>query len=429
MICKRLLIPVMLVLAASSSALSRNAEPQWQKLSKSLAKKLVKDWLHGKEKQRVKACETLALTRKEDRHRIFEILHEGVFVADKKHKKLPREEALKIPFKGGEVPEGEFIVQLPRKYTGRKPWPMLVRFHGTGGSGGPMAQWWSSTPFCQDFITVTPTIPTKERLGWRRHGQFDFFQEIFRYMITHYNVDTDRVYFAGFSAGGAAAFYYAQCWPHWCAGFYARSRLWWLNDDMTDESISLLRHVPGFFVVGLGDTDARIEGFRAAEKYFKENEYKGLFHFERGYGHEWIPDLDREGFGYLLKQERVKYPKEFNGLFFYYNSLEEEEPFISTVYWIKAFKYDPWVTSCRVKVDGNQIAVTTERTARTKGRLKKARLYLNDEIVNLDEPVRVALNGEEVFNGEVERSVEFLMDWFEEHRDPRRLFWNAVEIP
>ena len=36
--------------------------------------------------------------------------------------------------------------------------------------------------------------------------------------------------------------------------------------------------------------------------------------------------------------------------------------------------------------------------------------------------------GVEVFNGLVERSMGFLLDWYEKHKDPRRLFWSAVTV-
>jgi len=138
--------------------------------------------------------------------------------------------------------------------------------------------------------------------------------------------------------------------------------------------------------------------------------------------------LDGEAFKFLLKHERIKYPREFNGFFFYYSNLEEEERFLSEVYWLKALEYDPWITCCEVKVDANNVVISSGSAANIEGGIKEARLYLNDEIVDLDEPVRVELYGKEVFNREVERSVEFLMDWFEDQRDPRRLFWNAIEI-
>ena len=110
-----------------------------------------------------------------------------------------------------------------------------------------------------------------------------------------------------------AAFYYPQCWPHLCAGFLARGRLWWINNKMLDESMALLRHVPGFFVVGLNDKAERIEGFRTAETYFKDQGFEGVFHFRKGYGHEWIPELNEDGFNFLLNRKRIKKLNSRNG--------------------------------------------------------------------------------------------------------------------
>lgn len=193
---------------------------EWKKLSKSNAKKRVIAWVNGSEKEKAKAREILCVTREEDRFRIFEAFQNGVFKADKKHQKLPRKQDLKMAFEGGEMKEGEFVVQLPKKYKGKKSWPLLYRFHGSGSNGSDYSKYWYDYPFSQEFIAVTPTIPTSERMGWRRHGIFDFFIKIHRYMLTNYNVDTDRVYFSGFSAGGGAAFYYSQCWPHISANFF-----------------------------------------------------------------------------------------------------------------------------------------------------------------------------------------------------------------
>lgn len=73
------------------------------------------------------------------------------------------------------------------------------------------------------------------------------------------------------------------------------------------------------------------------------------------------------------------------------------------------------------RVEGNRIDIDAPK-------LKRARLHLNDRIVDLDQPVTVTLNGDEIFSGDVERSAAFLLDWFEKHGDAKRLFWNQLEI-
>jgi hypothetical protein len=240
-------------------------------------------------------------------------------------------------------------------------------------------------------------------------------------MITRYNVDTDRVYFSGFSAGGGAAFYYAQSWPHLAAAVCARSRLWWNHAQKFDECMAILEHVPVYFAVGLDDAKDRVAGFRRAEEYFEKREFDAVFRFVEGRGHKYMHELDKDAFNFLLERERVKYPKEFSGFYFRRSNLPEEEPFLTEQYWLKALEYDTLGTTCRVRVKKNRIAVDAPG-------LRKARLHLNDALVDLDEPVAVTLNDAEVFNGPVERSMEFLLDWYDRHKDPRRLFWNAVTV-
>lgn len=191
--------------------------------------------------------------------------------------------------------------------------------------------------------------------------------------------------------------------------------------------MSMIKHIPGFFVIGLNDREDRVQGFRTAEKYYKEHGLNGLFHFKKGYGHEWIMDLEKDGFDFLLKHKRVKYLKEFDGFAFYYGDQKDEKKFLSEVNWVQVVQCDFSGTAFHVKVKDNHISIIAPNEGRNR-KLKRANLFLNDKIVNLDEPVKVTVNEKEVFNERVERSVEFLLDWFEERRDSKRLFCNSVEL-
>lgn len=61
-------------------------------------------------------------------------------------------------------------------------------------------------------------------------------------------------------------------------------------------------------------------------------------------------------------------------------------------------------------------------------RLEAGSLLLDDELVKLDEPVVVMLDGKEVFRGVVERDVKFLLDGYDALPDRRRLFWNVLDF-
>jgi len=412
------------LLAGGAGAIAAGAGgDEGLKLSGSQAVRLLRaSYCHRDDEERRMSREKLLRTRARDRKKIFQAFgRAGPFLSEGSQADQPRSETFKLPVTGGESSHGRFVVHLPAKYRGKKPWPMVMRFHGSGGSGQEYARLWEGTPPADQFIAVMPTIPTSERIGWNLAVTRGFVMEIYRYMLTHYNVDTDRVCFAGFSAGGGAAFYFAQTWPELCAGFLASGRLWWNNDSTRDECMSVLRHVPGFFQVGLDDAAERVDGFRTAEAFGRKGRFPWQFHFVEGVGHRIVPKVQLEGYEFLLKQERKRHPREFDAFFFGIRGRPEYDPFFTGAYWIRALDFNRTGTTCLVRVKGNRIDIEAPG-------LRAVRLLLNDEIVNLDKPVTVTLNGEEVHSAMVERSVGFLLGWFEENRDPRRLFWNSVEV-
>jgi hypothetical protein len=60
--------------------------------------------------------------------------------------------------------------------------------------------------------------------------------------------------------------------------------------------------------------------------------------------------------------------------------------------------------------------------------VNKVRVSFNDRLVNLDKAFNVQANGETVFSGKKERSIEHLLDAYGESRDPSRIYVNSVEV-
>jgi hypothetical protein len=55
-------------------------------------------------------------------------------------------------------------------------------------------------------------------------------------------------------------------------------------------------------------------------------------------------------------------------------------------------------------------------------------IYLNEEIVDFSQPVRVVLNGKEVFNGMVGTSLKSMVESCALFYDPERLFTAAIDV-
>ena len=86
-------------------------------------------------------------------------------------------------------------------------------------------------------------------------------------------------------------------------------------------------------------------------------------------------------------------------------------------------RLDKATNSVVVKVERRSKKGTTEEDRGTS-----FRVYLNDEMLDLEKPVRIVRNGREVFHGEVERKAEVLMRSLDERGDPYYMFPSEVRI-
>jgi hypothetical protein len=412
--------------AASKPAAGASASrpsPAVPKLVASDAKRLVAEALGADAKKAAAARAKLVAARPEDRKLVLEAVAQLPFPAPPKTAKGTPEKSTTITLDVPDAPskKGIAIVELPPKYDGKTAFPLLFRFHGSGDTAAEFARN-TADPVFSKMITVTPEIPSADRMGWNQPGAFQLVDAVYRYMLEHYAVDPDRVYLSGHSAGGGASLILSEWWPHRVAAFFAMARIYQKYNTLPEPSMDVVRFVPGFFVVGLNDTEERVGGFRQAEEYYKRTGLPGEFRFIAGQGHTYIRDQAAQAFDFLLKKKRAKPPKDFAALYcMYSNQSQTEAPLMARQYWLEAGKYEPAGAPCHVTASGNVIEIAGDK-------LQSGAVLLNDEVVDLDQPVTIRLNGRTVHEGPVERSVEFLLDWFAKEHDRGQLFWNRVNF-
>jgi hypothetical protein len=408
------------VVVACWLAAAATAQEATEKLSAADAKTAVQDFCFGDAKKKAAARAKLEKVRPEDR--------KGIFAAFATAKFKPPAGA--APPKGGrlveslDLPEsplgkGKFIALLPPKYDPAKPWPLVFRLHGSGDDCEAFAKTWTGTKAVDECVALVPEIPSEDRMAWNRPGAQQFVDRLYAYALRRFNVDTDRVYFTGHSAGSGASLILSGVWPERVAGIYGTTRLYVAFDPDWRGSLEVVRNIPGYFAVGLKDTEERIKGYRDAEAFAKETKAPWVFHYLPNRGHEYFKEHDQPAFETLLKHKRARYPREFSALFFGYSNSDANDLF-KKQHWLRAETFDPGRgTPCRVSVKDNVVTIDAPR-------LVAGSLLLNDELVKMDETVVVMLDGKEVFRGTVDRDVKFLLDGFDAVPDPRRLFWNEL---
>ncbi|MBL8898398.1 MAG: hypothetical protein JNM84_12250 [Planctomycetes bacterium] len=99
----------------------------------------------------------------------------------------------------------ELQVFVPRSYDPEKPHPLLMAFHGTGGSGRGMERNWVATAEALGMLVVAPSEAGANE-GYAFHPrERAAAHAALRWARRRWNIDEDRVYLSGISRGGHLA--------------------------------------------------------------------------------------------------------------------------------------------------------------------------------------------------------------------------------
>ena len=103
--------------------------------------------------------------------------------------------------------ERRFLIHLPKNYNSKKSWPLLLVFHGQGGTGRISEKaGFSDIADREGFIVVYPNGINKTWLVPGNPGyhpdEITFVEKLIDALISDYNIDKSRVYATGHSVGG-----------------------------------------------------------------------------------------------------------------------------------------------------------------------------------------------------------------------------------
>ena len=84
-----------------------------------------------------------------------------------------------------------------------------------------------------------------------------------------------------------------------------------------------------------------------------------------------------------------------------------------------------YTTILKDKQWGIDLKFNRSYSVATGGRL---RVYLNDQLVNLDEPVTIMVNGKQVFHGIAKADLQAMVNSCAEYFDPCRVYPVAIDL-
>lgn len=279
---------------------------------------------------------------------------------------------------------------------------LYISMHGGGGAPTRVNdQQWNNQ--IQLYVPkegwyVAPRAPSDTWNLWHE-GHIDaLFSRLIEDMVALKGVDPNRVYLMGYSAGGDGVYQLAPRLADW---FGAATMMAGHPNDATADG---LYNLP--FRIYMGGRDAAYKRNEVAAqwgdqlaKLQKERggyEHKVTIYPEMGH---WMNKKDAEAVPWMATKTRKAWPQKV----IWGKSGKRSERF----YWLGG------------KPKGVVFASIKGQEVTVKGAEDAALiLYLNDELLNLDEPVKVIVDCKEVHHGRVKRTAEAIRKSLKQRLDP-----------
>ncbi len=288
--------------------------------------------------------------------------------------------------------------------------PLFVALHG-GGKGvghwkGAARAWLPRLEKrLKNFIFLAPTVLHKNYAEWAGNPVEEaYVKEVIKAVNRTYDVDTNRIYMAGYSMGGYGTWHIGAHEADTFAGLVSgaggmlilRSR----GEPWGKGIIANLMHTPIIALHGSDDRPAPVWSDRKANEIMDDlqKKHKGCYihkYIEYPGGHGAAAQGLDTALDWVLKFKRKPYPKKV--------IWEPKRDFNKCFYWLKV--NEPKVGQrIEGEIKGNTIKLTTENL---DGGFS---VFLNDELVDLDKPVVVKINGTTEFKGVVISSVSAIVE-------------------
>ncbi len=308
--------------------------------------------------------------------------------------------------------------EIVRFGVGNKPpegHNLYLSLHGGGGAPHEVneSQWRNQIKLAQGYspaegLYVAPRAPTDSWDLWHQPHIDAFFQRLIEDLIVLEEVNPNRVYILGYSAGGDGVY---QLGPR-MADFWAAASM--MAGHPNDASPLGLRNIG--FAIQVGGKDAAYHRNEIAAQWgqkldaLQQADPGGYVHFaeiHEGKPH-WMDMEDRKAIPWMEKFTRQPLPEKV--------VWHQSKVTHTSFYWLAVPKEKATPEADVVaERHGQTITVSAPPDAPITVRL-------NDAMLDLDQPVTVSLNGKEVAHDRIARTISNLATTLQERGDPDLVF-------
>ena len=298
---------------------------------------------------------------------------------------------------------------------------LYISLHGGGGVPKEIndQQWERHKQLYQpkEGIYLVPRAPTNTWNLWHQPHIDKFLGRLIENLIILEDVDPNRVYIMGYSAGGDGVYQIGPRMADRWAGVAMMAGH--PNDSMPDS----LRNTA--FTLHMGALDSAYNRNQVAKKWEKllsqlqindPGGYKHLVKIHENKGH-WMEGEDRVAIPWMAENTRRPYPEKIVWL--------QDDVTHNRFYWL-AIKGESVQGRSRIVATRNDQQINIEFST-----IPTVIIRLNDEMLDLDLPVEIQFRGQSLFQGKVKRAKAVIEKTIAERGDHTGIFSAElmVDIP
>lgn len=316
----------------------------------------------------------------------------------------------------------EFIMKIEYKTFGDKPKDgrsLYISMHGGGNAPAQLndRQWQNQIGLYEpkEGIYLAPRAPTNEWNLWHLPHIDDLFGQIIQASVVLADVNPNRVYIMGYSAGGDGVF---QLAPRMADRLAAAAMM----AGHPNETVPLgLRNIG--FTLHTGGNDAAYNRNKVAQEWkeqlaaLHEQDREGYIHdvqIHEGKGH-WMDREDQVAVEWMANFTRNPLPKKV--------VWKQDDVTHSRFYWLAVNSDNEKVGSLiTASLDGQTINIE-----KTEG-VNAVIINLNDDMLDMDQPVKVMYQDHVLFEGGVARTIQTIHKTISERGDYHLNFSGMVEV-
>jgi len=317
---------------------------------------------------------------------------------------------------------GDHTLRFESKTFGAKPeggHSLYISMHGGGNTRARVndQQWKNQIGLYEpeEGIYLAPRAPSDTWNLWHRSHIDPLFDRLIANLVVLGDVNPNKVYFMGYSAGGDGVY---QLAPRMADRLAAAAMMAGHPNETKPDG---LRNIG--FTLHMGEKDGAYKRNEIAAEWktklgkLHEEDPGGYVHeveIHKGKGH-WMDKNDAVAVPWMAKFTRNPHPDKVIWL--------QDDVTHTRFYWLSIAPED-MKAGQRIVASIEGQTVTVEE-AHDSSRLT---LLLTDALVDLDQEVKVIYDGKTLFQGKVPRTIASLATSLSERPDPKQLYWARLPV-